>query len=241
MSVLALRIIASICMLLDHIGYCCGFEIPRYIGRLAFPIYMFLMVNGFHHTKNRTRYALRLALFALLSQIPFSLMCYGRAFHPRLNVMATLLMGLLAIWAGEVLRQHKKLRYICLLPGMLLYGVCFLGWIESDYDCKGIIMAVFFWYFYGKKPWIAVGLFLGIWNYNIVSFIADVLYGRETPAPTQWQMTQMLSLLSLPLIYLYNGKPGTLPQSPTGKKWVQLAFYAFYPVHMLALWFLFRL
>lgn len=240
MSVLALRIIASICMLLDHIGFCCGFEIPRYIGRLAFPIYMFLMVNGFHHTKNRTRYALRLALFALLSQIPFSLMCYGRAFHPKLNVMVTLLMGLLAIWAGEAMRNHKRLRYICLLPAMFLFVACYLGWIDSDYDTKGILMAVVFWYFYDHKLLILVGLFLSIWNQNILSIVKGLLFGRDISVPTRWQMTQMFSLLSLPLIFLYNGKPGTLPQNPAAKKAVQLGFYAFYPVHMLILWFLFR-
>ena len=52
-------------------------------------------------------------------------------------------------------------------------------------------------------------------------------------------MTQNFSLLSLPLIWLYNSKPGTLPQNPTAKRAVQLGFYAFYPLHMLILWILF--
>ncbi len=239
MSALVLRIIACISMLLDHIGYCTGNTVLRYIGRLAFPIYVFLMVNGFYHTKNRFRYALRFALFAVLSQIPFSLMCRGKLFDPDLNVMVTLLMGLLVIWLGETMRQHKYLRYVCLLPAVILYGLCHFGVINSDYDGKGILMAVVFWYFRDKKLWIALGVFLSIWSHSIIYFGFDLLYGRATPAPTPWQMTQNLSLLSLPLIFLYNGKPGKMPQNLIGKKAVQFAFYAFYPLHMLILWFLY--
>ena len=240
MSALALRIIASISMLLDHIGFCLHIDVLRYIGRLAFPLYVFLMVNGFYHTKDRTRYALRLALFAVLSQIPFTLMCYNKAMDPRLNVMVTLLLGLLVIWLGEAMRKHRYLRYICLVPAIVVYGACYFGWIQSDYDTKGILLAVVFWYFRDKKLWITIGAFFAVWSSSIVSFGFDLLYGRQTPVPTAWQMTQMLSLLALPLIFLYNGQPGRLPKNPMGKKAVQFAFYSFYPIHMLLLWFFFK-
>lgn len=240
MSALTLRLIASLSMLLDHIGFCLRIDILRYIGRLAFPIYVFLMVNGFYHTKDRVRYALRLALFALLSQIPFTLMCYGKALDPRMNVMVTLLMGLLVIWIGEAMREHRYLKYFCLLPGLLVYGACYFGWIQSDYDSKGILMALVFWYFRDKKLWIVLGTFFALWNHNIVSLGFDLLYGRTPAVPTLWQMTQNLAMLSLPLIFMYNGKAGALPENRRGKKAVQLAFYGFYPIHMLVLWFLFR-
>ena len=96
------------------------------------------------------------------------------------------------------------------------------------------------WYFRDKKLWIVLGTFLAIWNHNIVSLRFDLLYGRTPAVPTLWQMTQNLALLALPLIFMYNGKAGALPENRIGKKTVQLAFYGFYPIHMLVLWFLFR-
>ena len=239
MSALALRTIACICMILDHVGFCFKIPILRYIGRLAFPIYVFLMVNGFRYTKNRVRYGLRLALFAVLSQIPFTLMCYNRIFDSRMNVMVTLLLGLLVIWAGETMRQHKQLRYIWFLPALLIYGACCFGLIQADYDKKGILMAVVFWYFYDKKLWMILGTFLSIWLHYILYMGFAFLWGREVAPPTLWQMAQTLAVLALPLIFLYNDRPGKLPESTVGKKTVQYAFYWFYPVHMLILWFLF--
>ena len=95
MSALTLRSIACVTMLLDHIGYLLAGRYPflmplRWIGRIAFPLYVFLIVNGFRHTRSRPRYALRLALFAILSQIPFTLFCDNRVFYPHLNVFVTL-------------------------------------------------------------------------------------------------------------------------------------------------------
>ena len=212
----------------------------RYIGRLAFPIYVFLMVNGFRHTRNRFRYAGRFLLFALISQIPYALMCYNQYDHPRLNVMATLLMGLLVIWAGELLRKHPKTRYLCLLPPLAVYGACYFNYIDSDYDGKGILLAAVFWFFEGKTLWILLGSLFAVMNHNIVSAVLCLLKGRTVALPTQWELTQLLSLLSLPFIFSYNGTPGKSPASPIGKKAVQFGFYLFYPAHMLLLWFLFR-
>lgn len=79
-SAFALRIFAIVCMALDHIGFClpkAAFS-PyfRIIGRIAFPIFVFLIVNGYRHTHSKPKYALRLGLFAVISQLPFSLMIH---------------------------------------------------------------------------------------------------------------------------------------------------------------------
>ncbi len=239
MSALNLRLIASICMLLDHIGYCLHIDFLRYIGRLAFPIYVFLMVNGFFHTKSPLRYAGRLALFALLSQIPFSLFCTNTISYPKLNVIVTLLLGLLVIWTGEILMNHRYSRYISLLPALIVSCLCYLGLIQGDYGSKGILLAVVFWVFRGKPMWIIVGAFLSIWHGSLLNLIFDLLKGTAPTMPSQWDMTQTFSLLSLPLIFLYNNEPGPLPQKPIAKRVVQFSFYAFYPLHMLILWLLF--
>ena len=106
-----LKLIAVISMLIDHTSAVIleqipGLEAPaffmRIIGRLAFPIYCFLLVEGFYHTRSRAKYAGRLFLFALISEVPFDL-----AFSRRMwdfssnNVFFTLLFGLLVIWGVE--------------------------------------------------------------------------------------------------------------------------------------------
>ena len=110
-----LKLIAVISMLIDHTSAVILEQIPglenpaflmRIIGRLAFPIYCFLLVEGFYHTRSRAKYAGRLFLFALISEVPFDL-----AFSRRMwdfssnNVFFTLLFGLLVIWGVEGIKQ----------------------------------------------------------------------------------------------------------------------------------------
>ena len=174
MSALVLRVIACVCMLLDHIGYCFAGRYPfltplRWIGRIAFPLYVFLIVNGFRHTSNHFRYALRLAIFAVISQIPFALMFHrqelsqaidvvlkqplalittppGRTIGT-LNVFVTLLLALLTVWATDAMRKNRFLKYLCFLPAMAVFAVYYFGLIKSDYGAKGILLAMTFYLF----------------------------------------------------------------------------------------------
>lgn len=167
-----LKWIAIVTMLIDHIGAVLfenGFikaynqQLPgafsysvthmiwyadiwmRKIGRIAFPIFCFLLVEGFFHTSNRKKYALRLGIFALVSEIPFDL-----AFRSSIleftyqNVMVTLLIGFLTIWAMEVLRQ-KNPAWMVVAAGV---GVLAGYLAKSDYSWKGIILILVFYFFY---------------------------------------------------------------------------------------------
>lgn len=110
-----LKIIAMLCMLTDHIGaalvYPLATEHPQWavpyyamraVGRLAFPIYCFLLTEGFIHTGSRTRYLARLALFALISELPFDLLFSGTVFDPgSQNVFFTLTIAMAVLWALE--------------------------------------------------------------------------------------------------------------------------------------------
>ncbi|MBQ3355923.1 MAG: hypothetical protein IJG45_02240 [Oscillospiraceae bacterium] len=246
MSALALRIIACVCMLLDHIGYFFGGRYPfltplRWIGRIAFPLYVFLIVNGFRHTSNRPRYALRLAIFAVISQVPFALMSHPGKMLGTLNVFVTLLLALLTVWATDAMRKHRYTKYVCFLPTLAVFCLYYFGLIHSDYGAKGILLAMTFYLFDGKRVLTALGMLVSIYHPYLISLgfaLLHLLQGRQAAIQplSEWELTQLFSLLSLVFIFLYNGKKGRLPASRVGAKAVQLGFYAFYPAHMLLLY-----
>ena len=111
LSAAALHLIAMALMLMDHLW---ATLLPAQdwltcAGRLAFPIFAFMTVEGYFHTRNLKRYALRLLLFALLSEVPFDLMYGGTWFYPvHQNVIWTLLLGLLGVHLMETMRKKQK-------------------------------------------------------------------------------------------------------------------------------------
>lgn len=111
LSGFTLKCIAMVTMLIDHMGYVLfpGYVIFRIIGRLAFPIYCFLLVEGAVHTSNWKKYLGRLFLFALISEIPFNLAIGGKLWYPASqNVLFTLLLGLLAIRLLQELLNRRS-------------------------------------------------------------------------------------------------------------------------------------
>ena len=244
MSAFLLRLIACLAMLLDHIGYLEGNLILRAIGRIAFPIFVYLVYNGFRHTSCRWRYALRMAIFAVISQIPFSLLCADTLTYESGNVFFTLLAGLLCIWATDLLRKYKVGKWFCWLPTVMICSVYLLGWLRSDYGGRGIVLAMIFYFFDGKRWWnrLAVALLclVAVFYNQLTSVAINLLrHGMLAfPALNRWDLWQLFSLASLPLIFLYNGKKGPQPKNRFAAKLTQFGFYAFYPLHMLVLWFI---
>jgi len=120
-----LKLIAIITMIIDHIGACVVSCIPavqdpnsmvymlywvlRIIGRIAFPIFCFLLVEGFIHSKNRYKYALRLLIYSVISEVPFDLALTRHAINwSHQNVFFTLLLGLLSMMVLDLIQQHSK-------------------------------------------------------------------------------------------------------------------------------------
>ncbi len=148
-----LKWIAMITMFIDHVGavvleYIPQFELPsvnaayyvmRYIGRLAFPIYCFLLVEGYHHTSNRMRYLRDLLIFGLISEIPFEI-CFmsepGNGFH---NIFWTLSLGFAVMLALDYAKtKFVNATWVNLL--IMLAGAYIAETIGCDYGAIGVLL-----------------------------------------------------------------------------------------------------
>ena len=182
----------------------------RLIGRIAFPLFAFMIVQGFIHTHSRKDYLLRLSAFALISQIPFHMAVSLIGMDSR-NVFFTLALGLVCIWGIDLARERAATSFRA-LPGSLLVILCccVAAWyINSDYSQYGVLCIVAFYLF--KEHPVRGGL------------IACAILTVINP---YYEFTAFLCLF---FIKMYNGEKGNLP---LGKYF----FYAFYPVHMLILY-----
>ena len=220
-----LKIIAMASMLIDHvasqllrnnftfteplitIGHhsITWYYLLRSVGRLAFPIFCFLLVEGFQHTHDRWKYGRNLFVFALISEIPWNLTHGGHIYGWSQNVFFTLFLGYLALcvvrrWEEDRQNRHLALRILALIvAGILLrcdYGSCGISFILLLYVLR-----------HNEIFRTAIGCcFLG----------------------SRW----IAGLAFIPIAF-YNGRRGFI-QGPFGK----YLFYAFYPLHLLALYFI---
>lgn len=226
-----LKIIAIVLMVSDHVWatYMSFGNWMTYIGRIAFPIFAFQIVEGFVHTSNFKKYATRLLIFALISEIPFNLFYSSRFFNPfHQNVMFTLLLGLLAIKVIDKMRKDKKGKTIALsIVWLILIAIAsVLGFV--DYGINGVLMILVF-YLFRDFPFAWLLQLVGMVLINIVFFEGEMipfeLFGKNFEIPTQ-----SFAVLSLVPIWCYGGKKGK------SNKIIQYGSYAFYPVHMLILY-----
>ena len=226
-----LRWIALGAMLLDHLWAMVvpGNQWMTYAGRLAFPIFAFQIAEGFLHTSNFRRYALRLLAFACLSEIPFDLMYASTAFNPfHQNVMFTLLLGLLAIHGLDRARRERTAKAAAL--GLLgLLGTWLAGTVGLvDYGGMGVLTVVVF-YVFRDVPLARLGQAACLFLLNMVFFQGEYLLVEVFGHVFEVQ-TQGFALLALVPIWLYGGERGR------GGRVLQYGSYAFYPLHMLALY-----
>ena len=188
MSGSILKLIACLAMLIDHMAaflpgdfmdmketlFMIGDKaislrmIMHYIGRTAFPIFAFMTVEGFFHTKNLKKYAERLLFFAVISEIPFNLVAGGRLFYPvHQNVLWTFLIGIGLIFINEKFKE-KSLQ-IRVLVGIGTFVIGFFAGILSfcDYHYAGIFTVLVFYFFRGRKWWCFLGQLLCLWYVNL--------------------------------------------------------------------------
>lgn len=230
----SLHILAMAAMLCDHLW---GTVIPgndwlTCIGRLSFPIFAFLLAEGYFHTGNLKKYLRRLFLFALISEIPFNLAMGSRLFYPiHQNVLWTFLMAMgLIHWNEKVKAQHLWKR---VLVGCASICLGYIGGIITftDFYHAGVLTVLVFYFFRGRRWWCCLGQLLCLWyiNFEMLGGLSYqvFLFGRIHFIPQQG-----FALLALIPIWLYRGKQGFR------SKWLQYSYYAFYPLHLLLLGFL---
>lgn len=180
-----LKCIAILTMVIDHTGAVLfpGQMLFRYIGRIAFPVFAFLLTEGFFHTRDVRNYMMRLGMFALLSEVPYDL-----AFRNTLlefshqNVFFTLFIGLAMMYAME-----KSPGWAAKIPEALL-AMWAAELLCSDYGCRGILLILVFYLLRGSG---APMLLLGVgWN---------LIFNRSV---------QMYGALAMIPVAMYNGERG---------------------------------
>ena len=215
-----LKLIAIITMTIDHIGVVFGtpfYNLLRAVGRLSFPIFAFLLTEGYVHTKSFGKYFFRLLVLALISEGIYDYVFYGSFIYLGANnIFFTLALGLLTLWLldkSKVLVKKyfkEKIDLTIILPITYLLILVIIGLIAEflnfSYGMLGILVISFFYLF--KK--------------NFLLFVLSVSLSTLILGDTM----QYFSLLSLILIYFYNKK--------LGKK-CKMFFYLYYPLHILVL------
>lgn len=250
LSATALKIIAMLVMLLDHAAaiFLVGHEnylTLRTVGRVSFPIFCFLIAEGMCYTRDIRRYALRLGLFALLSEIPYDLAFHGvLIYRQSQNVFFTLFLAVAAGVLNEWRRQKKGKSPEWLAWGVTAAGCGILLWagdfLHTDYGTKGVALILIF--YFGRQLFCLQGAasrggtsrsatkISAISSEHPYSLEIRLLFAATFMYICWRGKLQIYALAALPILLLYNGKKGTeLPK---------YLFYFFYPLHLLLLYLL---
>ncbi|MGN1334079.1 MAG: TraX family protein [Anaerovoracaceae bacterium] len=215
-----LKLIAMISMLVDHVNKALIYPnlvssdgllaaVSNFfdiIGRIAFPLFCFMLVEGYFKTRSRKKYLLNLLIFGVISEVPFDMFATASFFNMNWNnVMFTLAFVLITIWSIDALkeRMEKRPKVLWYLVSFLIVGVmCFAAMILGlDYEHHAILIGYFFYLFHDAR-------------------IFAVPFGYAS------MFTQPWALLGFGLTLTYNGERGKQ------NKWVN---YWFYPAHLLIL------
>ena len=214
-----LKYMAFLSMLLDHVNnalitpYLDGkgpllhvSNVLSILGRVAFPLFMFFLVEGFFKTRSRKKYLMNLLIFAIVSEVPFDLFTSRELFNKNWNnMMFTLALSLATIWIVDEIKGRLGKKSKALWYGVSVLVVAFMCavamFFSLDYDYHAIIVAYLFYLFYEKPLYGAALGYLSI-------------------------IKELYSVLGFAATLTYNGERGKQ------YKWLN---YAFYPVHLLIL------
>ena len=208
------------------LNYSWGFALCfvfRFFGRITAPVMCWFLVQGFVHTSSRKNYAIRLLIFTLVAQIPYSLVRTDVSIMAGLSVIYTLLVSFLMLCVLESkLEKFPKLVIVIVLLVLSIFG---------DWAFFAPLMVLFFYYFRDERKRLLIFYSLA----SALLVITDVTLLIIQHYYWYQELWQLGMFLFIPLLLLYNGEPGS--RHPF-HKWF---FYVFYPAHLLVLWLIFSL
>jgi len=210
---------AIITMILDHIAWAfietesVAGMVCHTFGKITGPVMFFFIAEGYHYTKNLKKYVERLGIFALISEIPYSMfMNRGSLLPLRGNVIVTLLCALCAL---IVFHECKDLFLKWLLIAILITVTYY-----TDWSFFGVLITLAFGIFYGNRKNQLIA-------YAVVNIIKILVTWVQHEGIIYYMVPVIVSpLLVMGLLFLYNGKKG-------GEKASKWAFYIIYPLHFL--------
>lgn len=206
-------------MFVDHAGLALFPAVGafRCVGRVSFPVYCFLLTQGFLHTRDVRAYGRRLLLLAILSEIPFDLLIFGRvACGVEQNVLFSLLLGLMALLAVDALRGKP------VQSALVSLTLCMAAMVARvSYGWLAIALCLCVYYAGESRTRLALSMAGALLLYTLSLALSGVT--------SSWVLVSLCALLSLPVLLAYNGRRGA--RNPV----FTFLFYAAYPLHLLAL------
>lgn len=232
MTSAGLHIIAMVFMLCDHLW---GTVVPgndwlTCLGRISFPIFAFMIVEGYFHTGNLKNYVKRLFLFALISEIPFNLAMGSRLFYPvHQNVLWSFLMAIGFIHRNEKAVKSGKWWKMAVTAAVSVILAYLLGIITMvDFYHAGILTVLVFYFFRNRKWYNYIAQFVCLWYINM-EMLGGYSYQLNILGQTYFVARQGFAMLALIPIWLYRGRQGYHTKA------FQYFCYWFYPAHLLVL------
>ena len=233
LSRVQIKYIAIAAMLLDHLAaflltpekypaLIVLYVIMRTIGRIAAPVMFYFLVEGYVHTSSRKNYALRLLSFAILSQIPYSLVRFGKASAGDLNVIFTLLISFLMLEVTDRIKSQ-------VIKGLAV-ALFMLISVFADWGLLGPLMVWIFYMNRGDKTKQIRDYLMFI----CIQLIGTVFFLICNTQNWYEGICQLGIFLVIPLLQFYNGEPG---RKTVVNKWV---FYVFYPLHLILIWLILK-
>ena len=227
-----LKYLAMFFMVLNHIGFIflsdhIISDLLIGLGHFTFPTLCYFLVEGFMYTSDRKKYALRLLVFALISQIPFSIAFApdGKIFNfSGLNVLFTLFICFLMIWGLMSVKSS--------LMRLLIFGAAFGLSYFCDWGLTAPIFTLIFLWAYGNKKNLKIG-FLIILLLSILDYLlSSTALGGEYVFSVYGLFSSISGFIlsGIALIWLYEGK-----RNNKHKQFNKWFFYIFYPAHLLIL------
>lgn len=215
-----LKYIAVIAMIIDHIGMCFIsvtnplYILFRVIGRITAPIMCYFLVEGFQYTSSKKKYAIRLFIFAVISQFPYAFCRYNKLLVLDFNMIFNLFLCFC------ILLCYSKIRN-CILKCLSIFLLMALSFF-CDWSIIAPLWVLMFYIFKDSinKKVISFSLI------SIVQVAMGIIFRVKNNYQWYGELWQLGLYLSIPLIYLYNGEKG---KCDAFNKWF---FYIIYPLHL---------